>query len=874
MKIKKILIYSFTIVTVFVVISYLVFLFVFPIILNSKFSVRFYEDFLSKKIDSSVQIKSFEFRSKPDISFEVIIKSISANNPKGIGVFSVKDFSFVSKPFSFKPKSIAAKTIYVNYPYITGIFPKRDSSATSSFNIEDFPRIDVGKIYIDFGNLSNLELLNIKTSYSGGQLLYNFHGKLKIPYINAPVILRSDNNIIYYHGLYFDKFLVKFNSSKIYISGPLNKLSFKGYKLPVNELETSFLHFYKLRHPNKKNFIENFQNFSGLMDIDLVLKNGSLTGICTANNLQALFSQYKIPVLLPKVQFYFSGGKIYAVTSGYFGSEPVQTDFYLEGLFTKNVVVRGNVHSKLTNKFSKKYFPMIKISGSADAVVKYFTKSGNVGVKYILTVKKGDNLLSTYGNLDNVDRDRQIVVQTNKQADKIYIKEYRYQFLNGKNKNILLYGNGLFEKLSGHYSPVYITLKTQSRAPISIFESFTKNFIHGGVFSSDLKYEFLTKTLSGYVKVYNVAHSDFLFLENTDIKISNNRLKLISDGTFFDSPIRISMTADNNFRNNILIHDIDIHLDKFFIKKGNYTSFPAKTLNSATVQNKKEYKVVVERGRIHVNDILHTKFSLHDVEILGMLKNNIVDFVIPETNYAKGILSAKGCYNIKNHSSDIKFFASDIDSNEVVTHIFNLPNQVHGLAFATLHLKTKNKLNDIKAHATFAINEGFLPKLGSTEFIVKKSRKIKFINIDKIKFTLSKITNIDFSNKKVLASNIYGSFILDNSDVNKIKIFSQSDYLSLFIEGHYNIDTQFSHLCIWGRHNKTEEKKIRILKLPFTFLYRLIFRIERTKEYYQCKVSMIPPIKLKSGDIESIFRVIVKGNLNSDNLKVILKDLR
>ena len=88
------------------------------------------------------------------------------------------------------------------------------------------------------------------------------------------------------------------------------------------------------------------------------------------------------------------------------------------------------------------------------------------------------------------------------------------------------------------------------------------------VFSpSDLKYEFLTKTLSGYVKVYNVAHSDFLFLENTDIKISNNRLKLISDGTFFDSPILISMTADNNFRNNILIHDIDIYLDKFFIKK-------------------------------------------------------------------------------------------------------------------------------------------------------------------------------------------------------------------------------------------------------------------------------------------------------------------
>ncbi len=57
------------------------------------------------------------------------------------------------------------------------------------------------------------------------------------------------------------------------------------------------------------------------------------------------------------------------------------------------------------------------------------------------------------------------------------------------------------------------------------------------------------------------------------------------------------------------------------------------------------------------------------------MDNNIVNFIIPQTDYAGGILSAKGKYNVKSHASDINFYASDIDSNEVVNNIFNLPDQ-------------------------------------------------------------------------------------------------------------------------------------------------------------------------------------------------------
>ena len=112
-------------------------------------------------------------------------------------------------------------------------------------------------------------------------------------------------------------------------------------------------------------------------------------------------------------------------------------------------------------------------------------------------------------------------------------------------------------------------------------------------------------------------------------------------------------------------------------------------------------------------------------------------------------------YIVVNNSSDIQFFASDIDSNIVATEFFKLKDQVKGEAYATLHVITKDKLNDIKAKATFAISDGFLPKIGSQEFIINSSKKPKKQSNSKIvnklrnkfkdiKITLANITNIEY----------------------------------------------------------------------------------------------------------------------------------
>lgn len=64
-----------------------------------------------------------------------------------------------------------------------------------------------------------------------------------------------------------------------------------------------------------------------------------------------------------------------------------------------------------------------------------------------MDVPKDSNLMSNFGNLDNLSENRQISVHTLKQGDKISLENYIYKFVNLDNSTkSLFYGNGNFEK--------------------------------------------------------------------------------------------------------------------------------------------------------------------------------------------------------------------------------------------------------------------------------------------------------------------------------------------------------------------------------------------------------------------------------------------
>lgn len=880
MNIKKtatILISGFVLLVLF---CYAVFLFIVPLMLNSNFAMKKFEKIASKKFGYSISTEGFKYYSKANLSFGIKSNKIVVNNLKSKdAVLSIKYFDYKSKILSLKPKKIKIHSLFIN---CLNLKSKKKNPDGQIIDLDLLSVIDIGKIFIKIDNNSNLIIKNIQTKKLKRKLYYNMLGNFENKkYLKNSAIIGKNGYIIHDgKNIIFENFSIELGKSKLLLSGKNNDLRIIGKNLPLSEVKSLYVYFYRLMHKNKKNFIENFHDLDGALDINLTFFDDTLTGNCVIKDVKAKLFDYKIPIKIPMANFRFKDNKITTKTVGEIDKNLAPLTFKATGLFSDEFAIMGDVKTTIDTEFAQKYYPDIKIEGYAKLVVKYKTQKGKVDVDYKMVLEKGSDVTYQKYKLGSGKRKREIEAFTTKIGDTISLKKYLYSFYDKEGKKVSVFsGDGQFKKNNSHFVPSFLTIKTLKQIPLSAVQFITKDYVEGGKFTSDLKFDFLNKKIFGKFDLFDVHHKDFLTLHSLHLEILNDVVQLNTEGLFFNSPITMRVIAENDFHDRFLVHDVDIHLNKFLVKREKLSELDETYKNIQKPKIKKRnYNVEIEAGKIVVDEIVHPRFYLHDVEILGNLQDDVVNFLTKPTQYAKGSLISVGSYNIAQHSSEMDFCASDIDSNEVVTKIFKLPNQVKGLASATLHLKTKNKLSDIKADAAFMIENGSLPKIGSTEFMFKKTKrmkKFKFINFEKIKFTLSKITNIDFSNKKAPpVAQIDGTFSFDNEHVKNTKIFFTSDVVSMFIEGDYNINSQLANLTVWGRHNKTVEKKIRILKLPFTFLYRIIFKPEHTKDLHTDKIKNIPPVKLKMGDEESFFRVMLEGNINSDNFRVNMNDLK
>ena len=882
MKLKKAIYKSvfvcFVISALFWVFSY----FALPEILNSDYMVGKYEALIENKTGFPVQIMDFDFKTNLNLSFVVKVGKISSKNDE----INLENIKYESRVLSLTPKKVDAKMVYLDLENAKSVFPEKKENKNIDINSVHFPVLNIEDAYIKLDDKTSMKIRGAHSEKLKSKIVCRFVAEIISPYFDSPVFIGESGGISYKRNIIFDNLKIKNKTSEFYLNDEISKLHITASNLSAAEVEKTFLYFYKYKHNGRRNFIENFTNFKGTLDVDIIYdkaKDGFF-GNCIAKNLGADFSKYNIPVYLPYVVFDFSERKMSAKTKGTFGSEPAYTDVVIENIGTKDLHTVGHVKSTLTNSFAQKYFKPVTITGGADASVKYDVKNSIVNIDYRLALKKGSNLLTQYGNFDITKRYRLMHAHTTKNGNVITLDKYTYSISdNGKDYFELLRGDGSFENSSGHYQPVVATVRTNGNISIRAVRSFIDNYLDAGRFNADLKYVFKTKSLTGVFNLYDVRRNDFLYLEKVGAKATDNNVIVEAQGTFFDSPISFSLNADNNFEHGFVVNNADIHLKSFRVVRGHLQSvkneIDTKRAKYTALKPHKptsDYPIEIKNGKIVVDEITHSKFRLHDVVLSGNFKDKIVNFILWDTEYAKGILGASGKYNVETHSSDINFLASEIDSNEVVTNLFNLPGQLEGSAYATLHLITKNKLNDIKANATFAIEDGFLPKLGSREFVLNSPNKFKkalFFAKKPIKFTLSKICNIDFSKPNVFYSNLRGSFVLDNDIINNVRIYSESDNLSMLIEGNYNIESEVGNLVIWGKRDKVSDKTIKIFKIPLGIIYKAVFRVEKSMDTYEDKVKQIPPINAPEYET-SVFRVNADGNLNSNDIKLQFKDIR
>lgn len=876
-RITKILCLFFAILTVFLSGLYLLYIFVLPVILNSVKVNSYIEKIIYKKSGIEISTNNLKIKTYRNLSVSVLADKIELKK-QNKKVFDANNIDIKIFPIQKKLSKIYIDYIYLDKSGLTNFLTSSTKKRNNiQFDMRNIPEIKINRtdiIIIDNSqDKSYIEIKNLLFKYDKQlkQISTLFDMILSSTHLNNDIKIQNQNNIRFdNNNIIIDNLNMFIGSEILTIKGNINpknnkkELYITGNNIPVYDIEKSAIYYLKAKNNNKNNFMENFKDYTGNADFNLKLYDDGIYGTVLIKSFGAKTVLYNIPITFDNFTGFFDGDSIHAKAYGKFGYEKLFADFNMSYDDSKYREISGQVHADITNKTTDKYAPEFNIEGSVDVTVLYTISKSTPKITYIAKFEENSNLEYKNASLGLSDKKRHVLVRTEKHEDKLYIKEYEYSLLNDSEIYRIIKGEGLFEKIKNKMQPSYITIKTENPAPVSITGSFGRR-LEGGTFNGDLKYDFRTNVLNGHFNLSDSKYKDFK-ITTADINAQNNIAIISSEGTYLNSPYKCYINMDNNFNNKITVHKIELFLDKYIIRAKKYAKNGIKEIKIP--QKAKDLEYIVEEGNIKLNKLIHSRFIIENISVSGTIKDKIVKFNTEKADFAKGHLKANGIFNIENKDALIDFFADNIDSNCVATMVFKLPDQIKGTAGAKLQAKINTENQDIKAKASFSIKEGYLPKIGSTEFIIKLSNKNK-----SLKIKLSDIINIDISRAKAFASDIQGSFDMDNWTLKNIELFSKQKYLSLFIEGNYNIEDEDSDLRMWGKYNKTARNKVKILFIPLSVIMKIVFKEEKTMHMYQNKIKKIPYIDAQNNEIE-FFRVEIRGNLNNNNVKVELKSLK
>ena len=863
---------------VFVAVIYFGFLYVLPDIVGSDYFSKNLQKKIFEKTNIIVVYEGLKLKTHPDLSAELYLdKAYARYDSEEEKFFEEDDLEIGFAPLKLKPHRIKADYLYFSRPEFLKHHSKKVPDKKKTVEIKDIPSININKakivIHYNEKEKTVLDINRLNFLPEHGKYIVDAEVKIISSSWKNPLDIIS-KGILYSERdkLYAQDLRLRSEIADVIINGKLNdrhhkyEFNAKSHCLSVFVLEKTFLAIMKHIKPTEKNFIENFYNFGGSADLDLNFAPKNISGIITTKNLSANTVKFSIPILFPDVKFIFEKDKVSAAASGTFGGEKVYTDFSTVNMFDdKTRLVSGNVSATVGSRFAKKYIPDADVENSVDLSVKYKVFHQTPEVEYFANIPVGSNIYYKICDLGLLENNRRIYAKTVKIGDNMFLKTYDYSVVNGEEIKNILTGDGLFIRKNNKFGLEYITGKTNGDAPVSLTGSFGK-YVKGGYFSGDLKYNYPKEIITGNFRVRDTRYKAF-YVNEASVIADEKTMEISANGDYDKAKFTGYINLVNHFRDRIVIHNIDLYLEQFVVKKNSNSN---KKLEIKIPQKTKDIDWVVEHGIIRLDKIKYERLIVESIELVGSLKNKIVSFNIPGIKFAGGTVKANGTYNIANHSSDTNFNAVNIDSDKAADMLLNLQDQIEGIANVQTHLITKNKLEHLDAKTVFSIQQGALKKLGDREFIVKKSKDSKH----SFKFKIPDIINIDECKIKSFRADLNGSFEVHDDDINNVKIFSQQKYLSLFTEGKYNMVTQNAEILIWGKFNKNAQKGIKILFVPLSLVTKIVFKPEKTRELNKDKINQIPPIEAEPSQLE-IFKVKVTGNPNDNSkMKVEMKSLK
>ena len=368
----------------------------------------------------------------------------------------------------------------------------------------------------------------------------------------------------------------------------------------------------------------------------------------------------------------------------------------------------------------------------------------------------------------------------------------------------------------------------------------------------------------GTFDIIKARHKAF-FIEKAHVESKNGVFNITANGLYKGEKCSAELSAKNNIFGETLIYDMKLFLDKLVLKTENDTS---KSRHKNKLDSKELSKQVKDSGvtinnwEIAINEIKRDKFVLNNVKLIGSLKNSIFDFKMNDMSFADGTIKADGIYDFARNISKMTFEAKNINSNKVAEMTLNLKDQIEGIAQAKVNINAKDMFRFLDAHCEFEVKEGFMPRLGETEFMIENS-----------KYKLSEITNFDLSQKDLMKDDIKGSFDVHNSELKNINITTWHELSAMFLEGNYEMEKQYADLHLFWKYNKEAPKGIKIFSIPLSLILKVVFRPEKSREIYKSQLSKIPNIKANEKNT-TYYRVFLNGDINNNKVKWVLKEIR
>ena len=863
---EKIFKITLGVLLLFIVTLYLGIVFVLPSAINSKFTVNKIQTFIHKKAGIDATILGLNLKISPKLNVALDVESVDAKN-NDASVIDIKKLSLKYKLLQKRLTLVSADNIFVDANCFKHVKKERKKKKRSNFELNKIPEIHVKKLAFNSEKVS-INGENIDTNDN----LLILKVAVDSPFLKETLKLGDSGSLqVAENELKANKFKVSIGNSHLYLDGILadkNRkpdLDITGEKLPASEIMPMILHMQKAKDPSRK-FIQNFKNFGGTASVNLKFNKDGIFGTCVGHNLRANAIWFDIPLYFKEAVFNFNGDTVKSVATGILGNEKVVHTLDITDLFnSQKKLVIGTMNTTLTPKF--KFVPNLIILNSVNAKLVYKIKDKKPDVYYDIDIPVGSDLLYNSFYLGLIDNDRKVHGNTFKDGNILALREYKYYYLDSNKENIILSGDGLFiknidKKNPDKFVPQYITVRTNGYAPTSVIGAFGEK-VRGGEFKGDLKYDFTKNQVVGTFDIIKARFKNFS-IDQAHVVGGNGICNVTANGLYKGEKYTAELSAKNNIFGDTVFYNLKLFLDRLVLETmPQDTNKTDKEIDSKKISRKvQDFDMTINNWEVVINEIIRDKFVLKDVKLIGNYANDIFNFKMKNLNFAGGMVKADGMYDFRKDISKMSFEAKNIDSNKVAAMTLNLQDQISGIANAKVDIYAKEMFKYLDAHCVFDVKEGYLPKLGDKEFMLKGT-----------KYKISEIVNIDLSQKDLMKDDIVGSFDVHDTEIKNINITTWHELSAMYLQGNYEMEKQLADLQLFWKYSKEAPKGIRIFCVPLSLILKVVFRPEHTKEIYKSELARIPAINSDEKNTK-YYRIYLNGDINNNKINLTLKEIR